>query len=200
MAEAIEVTLVAKRTYVRRGLVVHRTAEVPAREDLRAIGHLRYSSVPRLLVELGSRETPVELDRLIAQAARKRLLDLEALEAALQRHQRRPGLVRLKAALAAYRPRPDRKSELERAFDVWLIAHPEIPEPLRNVHLDGWELDCFWPRQRVVLELDGRDYHTAVKEMERDRVKDTTRPTRAARGPLLWSSYDGLVMLVRCAY
>jgi very-short-patch-repair endonuclease len=25
----------------------------------------------------------------------------------------------------------------------------------------------------VVLELDGRDYHTAVQEMERDRVKDT---------------------------
>jgi hypothetical protein len=25
----------------------------------------------------------------------------------------------------------------------------------------------------VALELDGRDYHTAVQEMERDRLKDT---------------------------
>jgi very-short-patch-repair endonuclease len=44
---------------------------------------------------------------------------------------------------------------------------------LRNVHIDGWEIDGWWPEQRVVLELDGRAYHTAVQDMERDRLKDT---------------------------
>ncbi|MGZ4191682.1 MAG: hypothetical protein ACXVRW_04430 [Solirubrobacteraceae bacterium] len=172
--QAIEVTLVAQRTYVRRGLEIHRTAEAPLPHDLRTVDHLRYSSLPRMLIELAPRETPAELDRLITQAVRKRLLDPPEMEATLQRHARRPGLARLKAALHAYRPRPDRTSELERAFDAWLLEHPEIPQPLRNVHVGGWEIDCWWPEQRVALELDGRAYHVAAGEMERDRVKDTS--------------------------
>jgi very-short-patch-repair endonuclease len=158
---------------VRNGLTIHRTAKAPAPKEIRTVGHLRYSSVPRVLVELASRETPGELDRLITEAVHKRVLNLEAIEDALERHARRPGLSRLKQALRAYRPRPDRKSDLERSFDTWLLEHPEIPEPKRNVHIDMWEIDCWWPDQRVALELDGRDYHTAVQEMERDRLKDT---------------------------
>lgn len=172
--QAIEVTLVAKRTYVRPGLEIHRTATAPLPQDLRTVDHLRYSSLPRVLIELAPRETPAELDRLITQAARRRLLDPQEMEAALQRHARRPGLARLKAALRAYRPRPDRRSELEHAFDAWLLEHPEIPQPLRNVHVGGWEIDCWWPEQRVALELDGRAYHIAVRDMERDRLKDTS--------------------------
>ena len=170
---AIEITMVAERKYSREGLMTHRTSKPPAPQDLRTVGHLRYSSFPRLLIELAARETAAELDRLITEAARKRLLDPAAIEAALDRQARRPGLARLKEALAAYRPRPDRKSNLERSFDAWLLEHPEIPEPLRNVYIEGWELDCFWPEQRVALELDGRPYHVAVAEMERDRIKDT---------------------------
>ncbi len=38
---------------------------------------------------------------------------------------------------------------------------------------NGWELDCYWPEHKLAVELDGRNYHTAVKDMERDRYKDT---------------------------
>jgi hypothetical protein len=169
---AIEVTVVAKRAPARGALVVHRTAHQPADEEIRIRGPLRFTSVPRLLIESAPRETPAELDRLITQSVRKRLLDPDAMERALQRHRRRPGVGILKQALGRYRPQPDRKSELERAFDAWLPRHPEIPEPLRNVHIDGWEIDCWWPDQKVAVELDGRPYHVAVKDMERDRVKD----------------------------
>jgi hypothetical protein len=95
-----------------------------------------------MLIELASREQPAELDRLITDAAHKHLLNLDAIEDALARHARRPGLGRLKAALRAYRPRPARKSNLERDFDTWLLDHPEIPEPRRNVYIKGWEIDC----------------------------------------------------------
>jgi hypothetical protein len=171
--KAIEVTIVATSTPLRRALVVHRTDRQPAAEEIRTRGLLRFSSVPRMLIELAPREDDRELERLITQAVRKRLLDPDAVERALQRHQRRPGVGRLRQALGRYRPRPDRRSELERAFDAWLPRHPEIPEPLRNVHIDGWEIDCWWPEQQVALELDGRPYHVAVTDMERDRIKDT---------------------------
>jgi very-short-patch-repair endonuclease len=170
---AIEVTVVGDRACSRQGLITHRTTKPPAPQDLRTVEPLRYSSVPRLLIELAPRETPTELKRLITEAVRRRRLDLVAMEAALQRYARRPGLARLKEALHSYRPRPDRKSDLERAFDDWLVEHPEIPQPRRNVHIDGWEIDCWWPEQRVALELDGRPYHVAAQDMDRDRRKDT---------------------------
>src|ERR1700741_2271546 len=169
---AIEVTVVATSTPVRRGLILHRTDRRPAKGEVRKRGLLRFSSVARMFVDLAKGETDAELDRLITLAVRKRLLNMEAIEAALERHERRPGVGRLRQALGRYRPEPDRKSELERAFDRWLRTHPEIPEPLRNVHIDGWEIDCWWPDQKVALELDGRPYHVAVKDMEKDRVKD----------------------------
>ena len=68
--------------------------------------------------------------------------------------------------------RPARKSGFERAFDRWLLAQPEIPEPERNVRIGGWELDCYWPEYGLVLELDGRPYHIVSREIERDRLKD----------------------------
>ena len=170
---AIEVTMVGSSARARKGLTTHRTAKPPAPQDLRTVERLRYSSVPRMLIELAPRETPAELTRLITEAIRRQRLNLQAMEEALERHARRPGLTKLKQALHAYRPRPDRKSDLERAFDAWLVEHPEIPQPQRNIYIDIWEIDCYWPEQRVALELEGRPYHIAVREMDRDRVKDT---------------------------
>jgi hypothetical protein len=125
-----------------------------------------------MLIELAPSESSGELDRLITAAVRKGILDLAKMHAALTRHARRPGLAKLKGALKDYSPKPDRKSGLEIAFDKLLARHPEIPQPQRNIHIDGWEIDCYWPEQRLAVELDGRPYHVAVKDIERDRRKD----------------------------
>jgi hypothetical protein len=125
-----------------------------------------------MLIELAPSETAGELDRLITAGVRKGILDLAKMQATLSRHPRRPGLPKLRAALRDYLPRPDRKSGLEIAFDHFLARYPEIPQPQRNIHVDGWELDCYWPEQRLAVELDGRPYHVAVEDIERDRRKD----------------------------
>ena len=110
---------------------------------------------------------------MIEAAIRRGLLNLTELEATLRKHQREPGIGKLKRALADYRPMPKRKSGLEQSFDRWLLSHPEIPEPERNVKFAGrWELDCYWPKHGLVLELDGRPYHVVVRDIERDRRKD----------------------------
>lgn len=178
---AIEVTVVGARAPRRPGLIVHRTTEQPADGEIRTRGLLRFSSVPRMLVELAPRETDAELDRLVTAAARRGLLHPDAMEATLTRHARRPGVGRVRQALGRYLPQPDRASNLERAFDSWLLDHPEIPQPLRNVHIAGWEVDCWWPQQQVALELDGRAYHLTVKDMDRDRLKDTKLQLRGIR-------------------
>ena len=168
----IEVTAVGRVRRSRGRLVIHRTRGQPDRADVRTRNGLRVSSVARLLIELAPRESARELDRLITLAVRKRLLDLEKMQSALTRYGRRPGVNKLKAALKDYLPRPERKSGLERAFDELLARHPEVPPPQRNVYVEGWEIDCYWPEQRLAVELGGRPYHIVAKEIERDRLKD----------------------------
>jgi very-short-patch-repair endonuclease len=165
----IELTVPGCRRRSRGRLTIHHTADATL---VRTKDDLRVSSVPGLLIELAPRESAGELDRLITLSVRKRILNLEKMQAALARQGRRPGIGKLKRALADYLPRPDRKSDLERAFDELLARHPEIPQPQRNIYLGGWEIDCYWPEQRLAVELDGRPYHMAVRDIERDRLKD----------------------------
>lgn len=169
----IEVCVVASSTPKHRGLLVHRVSEPPARSAIKRRRGLRLSSVARMLLEVARYAASDELDALIEAATRRDVLNFTEMEATLDLHRREPGTGKLKRALAGYRPMPKRKSGLEQSFDRWLLNHPEIPEPQRNVKFAGrWELDHFWPEHRLVLELDGRPYHILGKDIERDRVKD----------------------------
>jgi Transcriptional regulator, AbiEi antitoxin len=171
VTRSVEVTVPSNRTGRTKGLVIHRTTSSRDRSEVRVRGGLRVSSVPRLLIELASREKPAELDRLITQAVRKQVLEVEAVERAIAKHCRRPGVAKLATAFEDYRPKPDRKSGLERDFDA-LIAGTDIPEPLRNIFIDGWEIDCYWPDANFAVELDGRPYHIAVRDQDKDKYKD----------------------------
>ncbi len=173
----IEVTIVAEHTPRHAGLVVHRTRITPDDHEIRIIDDLRTASPSLALVEAAARETDQELDRLIAELARRRLLDLEQIDAAFERRKGLNGLRRLRQALARYRPPAgdpaENASAFERDFADWLRnEHPEIPPPERYVRLGPWELDFYWPQQRLVVETDGEQYHRTPQELERDRVKD----------------------------
>ncbi len=178
----IEIGVVAASTPRRAGMIVHRSDQAPPEDEIRTRNGLRVSSVPRLLIEVSRRTgDPTELDALIERAVRENLLNLGAIEATLERHRRSHGMAALRRALHAYRPQPQRRSELERSFDRWLAQHPELPEPQRNIRIGPWEIDCYWPSQRLALELDGRSYHIAVRDFERDRRKDAWLQSRGER-------------------
>jgi hypothetical protein len=168
----LELTVVADHTPKRPPLRLHRVSEAPPADELRTANGLAYSSAHRMLVELAARETLDELNRLITAAARKRLLDPQRVEQTLASHARAAGIGELRGALAAYRPTPAAKSGFEIEFARWITTDPRIPPPHRNVHLDEWELDFYWPDQRVVAETDGERYHMLPADRERDYRKD----------------------------
>jgi hypothetical protein len=167
-----ELTVVTAHTPKRPPLRIHRVGEPPAADEVRLRDGLSVSSPMRLLVELAPRETREELRRLITEAARKRLLDPQRVERTLARHAGAPGVAVLRAELAAYRPTPADKSGFEREFAQWLTTDPRIPPPQRNVWLEGWELDFYWPDHAVVAETDGERYHMLPADRERDYRKD----------------------------
>jgi hypothetical protein len=125
------------------------------------------------MVDLARRETPFEQMRLITEAVRKGSLSFAAMEEALARHTRAPGIGTLNDVYARYRPGPDRKSGLEEAFDAYAATDPRIPPYDKNVHMGRYEFDCHWPQLGVILELDGRPYHRALEDRDKDNAKDT---------------------------
>jgi very-short-patch-repair endonuclease len=169
---AIEVTVLADHTPRHPGLIVHRTSKQPHRSEVRSRYGLRVASVPRVLVDLASRETPVEQMRLITEAVRKGALSFAAMEEALERHTGSPGIGTLKRVYGRYRPGPDRKSWLERSFDAYAASDPRIPRYDKNVRLGPYEFDCRWANEGVILELDGRPYHRAIQDRDNDNAKD----------------------------
>jgi hypothetical protein len=169
----LEVTVVSAWTPSHRGLRLRRVSRSPHPSELRTRHGLRLSSIPRMLVETSAAGASTdELHRLIEKAVRRSLLDIPDLAATLTRNLGHAGTVTVKAACEEYLPHSDRKSGLERGFDRWLTNHPEVPAPERNVRLGPWEIDCHWPQHGLVLELDGRPYHTVVEDIERDNRKN----------------------------
>jgi very-short-patch-repair endonuclease len=47
-----------------------------------------------------------------------------------------------------------------------------------NVLIEGFEVDCVWPAQRVVVEIDGYRYHSSRTAFERDHRRDAILRSR----------------------
>ena len=66
-------------------------------------------------------------------------------------------------------------SELEAAF-LRIIRAEGLPEPVKQQNVGGryWvaRVDFAFPPLPVIFELDGRRYHTALLDKERDRIRD----------------------------
>ena len=107
-----------------------------------------------------------------ARAEHLRLTDPLSLHDLIARYPRRPGLKAIRALLdeATIGARIIR-SELEERFQDFLIR-AGLPLPQTNVVIEGYEVDCVWPEQRVIVELDGHATHSPAYAFELDRARD----------------------------
>ena len=71
-------------------------------------------------------------------------------------------------------PAPWTRSELERAI-LALIRDAGLPEPQVNVIVCGHLVDFWWPRERLVVEVDGYLWHKSRRSFEEDRRRDVER-------------------------
>jgi very-short-patch-repair endonuclease len=139
----------------RRGVRVHRSASLKAAVHL----GLPLTTPTRTLHDLAPLLPQHDLDRAVEEAVIRGLAKPSELGT-------RPALRRATIA----EPRLTR-SEAERRL-LKLIAAARLERPVTNVRVNGWEVDAFWPRHRLVVEVDGYAYHGNRAAFERDRRKD----------------------------
>jgi very-short-patch-repair endonuclease len=142
--EVVHVTVEGDAARSRPGIRVHHTL------SLKAAVHngLPLTTPARTLTDLARVLTSDELDRAEEQA--------HILGLVIPGEERFPEFTR---------------SEAERTLKA-LCKAAHLPAPTMNARVAGWEVDAFWPAQRLVVEIDGWRYHGTRRAFERDRRKD----------------------------
>jgi restriction endonuclease-like protein/putative AbiEi antitoxin of type IV toxin-antitoxin system len=166
----VDVTVPGGGRRRRRGIWVRRTRVLTA-ADATIVDGIPVTSVARTIVDFAGLFDERSLIRVVEQAQRIGRLDVGAVSAAAERVRGRRGLGRVRRVLAAYTTAPPVRSDFERDF-LDLIAGAGLPRPQINAIVEGLEVDVFWPQFALIVELDGRAYHSDPTAFERDPVRD----------------------------
>lgn len=162
----VEVTLAAGCRASREGIRVHRTRSLPE-QDRTTLHRLPLTGPGRTLVDLSPRLRPRALELALARGEREGLVRPEELAERVS-HLRRPGAARLRSVLALTKEPAFTRSEAEDRF-LELVREAGLPLPRTNVQIGSFEVDFYWPEERIVVEVDGYRYHHARSSFERDR-------------------------------
>jgi very-short-patch-repair endonuclease len=156
------------------GLILHRTRRLDPDETTTRNG-IPVTTVARTLVDLTECLSEDRLLRAMREAEFKNLLNLDTLNAAVERAHGRRRLKPLKQAIGLHRPGQIIRGELEHRF-AELRRGTELEAPLTNFPIKArgktYVLDCYWPEHRLAVELDGRDGHARELAFESDRRRD----------------------------
>lgn len=186
-----QVTAAGDRQH-RPGIRVHRVKGLHP-HDVRRHQRIPVTSVARTLLDIAADAKPRQLTRAVNQADRRGRLNRRAVHELLERNPRRSGSRALRAAIAMVDPSTRRtRSDLEAAF-LGLLRRRRIEPPLVNAIVEGHEVDMYWPRQRLIVELDFYDYHRTPGEFATDRLRDAVLKTKdheVLRVPDAWLERD----------
>lgn len=170
----IHVTTASRSSRKVPGIQVHRARRLDP-DDVTVRNGIPVTTVARTLVDLTDLLGSDRILRAVREAEFLRLLDLEALDAAVQRARGRRRLGALHMAMAAHTPGQIVRDELEHRF-LELVRAAGLPFPETNVRIRVrgrlYEIDCLWREQRVAVELDGRAAHARTMAFENDRARD----------------------------
>jgi very-short-patch-repair endonuclease len=165
----VEVTVPRGRK-PREGIQVH-WANLPA-DEVTAHHGIPVTGIARTLLDLSAVVQRDELRAAFRQAEQLRLTDALGIKTLIERYPRKPGLPTLKAVFEeAQRGLGIVKSVLEERFQAFLV-NAGLPNPKTNVLIEDLEVDCAWPEDRLVVELDSRAWHDTELAFEEDRARD----------------------------
>ncbi len=167
--DQVEVTVIGHNRS-RRDIRTHGVGALHAADRTKVRG-IPITAPARALIDFAAGATNEELERAVAEAYARGLVDDRKLDAAIERAPGRAGV----RALRALRNRDGgpqwTQSEAERKM-LRLIRAARLPPPQTQVRIAGWPADFLWAEQRLIIEVDGYRFHGHRRAFERDRRRD----------------------------
>src|SRR5579872_136329 len=150
----------------RPGIVAHgRSALEPS-----WLRELPTAPIAELLRQLATTASDDHLRKALSEAEYQGWLELGQVRAVCGRG--RPGSAKLQAALGHHLPQlAVTQNDFERRL-IYLCERHGLPIPECNVHVEGFRVDALWRREKVIVELDGKDGHAPWSRIRRDRRRD----------------------------
>ncbi len=166
--EPFEVTVAGDRR--AKGIRIHRSSTLLRRDVVLRDG-IRVTSAARALLDMAPKLPRKSLARFINDGRRSKVLTLEALADVADRNPTHPG-ARLLKWHAETKNNPTR-SDREDDFLVFCERYG-LPTPVVNELLHGFEVDAYFPEEKLIVELDGWPFHRDRESFENDRDRDAT--------------------------
>jgi hypothetical protein len=176
----IEVT--SPRKSRSTGSIRRHFAELPP-DERGIVDGVPVTSVNRTLFDLATVAKPHSVEAALRESEYRQLRDRLSLPGLLARHPRHRGARAIRAALERCQEDPGGRfrSPLEELFLPFLDRYA-LPRPRVNavVHVPAsrheperrYEVDCLWPEQCHIVELDGFESHGHRQAFEEDKVRD----------------------------
>jgi very-short-patch-repair endonuclease len=141
-------------------------------EDTTTVDAIPVTSLARTYLDLAETLDLARLIDALEAAQRQNKLDVGAIEAVIALNPGRHGIRPLATAIAELADDPPLlQSHLERAFRA-LIRDHGLPQPQYNVYVEGELVDAVWREHRLVVEVDGWNYHRTKRSFRNDRRRD----------------------------
>jgi very-short-patch-repair endonuclease len=163
----VAITLINRHIKGRPGLAVHRVTALDIR-DVRLHQGFPVTSPARTLIDCAAGP---RIDELLNEARALGLVTDKELHQAMDRCRGRKGTGALRRLLEAEVDSGYTVSEAEHRLRR-LVEEADIEKPAFNLYLEGLRVDAYWPRHRVVVEVDGYRAHGHRQAFERDRGRD----------------------------
>ena len=179
----------------RTGIRVHRTRSLPA-ADVADVRGIPVTAPARTLLDLAASLDEDELQRALSEAFARQLVTERELISVLARGRGHPGAATLRALLDAPSAHSVTRSHAERRL-LGLLSQAGLPVPRTNVRVGGYLVDAFWPKHKLIVEIDGFAVHGHRGAFERDRRRDQRLVAAGFRiMRITWLQLTGQPMLV----
>jgi len=135
------------------------------------------TTVPRTIFDLAAAEPLEVVKAMLREAEFRELHDRLSLWNLVERYPGRRGIRKVRAALEALKDEPvdERKSRFEQRFAPFLARH-DLPRSRYNQWIligdKRFQVDCLWPDQHQIVELDGWEGHKTRTAFREDRARD----------------------------
>lgn len=151
------------------GVIVHRS-KLTRREITRQQG-IPVTTPARTALDIATTWTPKELARAVNNAMHQGYLHEAGLNGLVDRSAGRRGVRKLRPLATRAKAQQPTRSEFEDAFLAFTEVYG-LPTPQTNVKIAGHVVDAYFPDHRLIVELDGYEFHKDRATFESDRDRD----------------------------